>query len=193
MNRNEILSNLLKATFDQPLTFLEKNSRNHLSMINTSIDLAKGVANLCINIGKQIKEQSEKAYNTTMNQIGDLISQLTLFKKQYDEEYKKELTRGVKTFKIFKLFYLSYYYDKSVCEGEESRRKDINLLRYVNNIGYELFGIKISNDNKINQKLAEFKTEAENLRKMAEKSLNISFLSNSIISLFVKSMQKILI
>ena len=57
MNRNEILSNLLKATFDQPLTFLEKNSRNHLSMINTSIDLAKGVANLCINIGKQIKEK----------------------------------------------------------------------------------------------------------------------------------------
>ena len=131
-------------------------------------------------IGKQIKEQSEKAYNTTMNQIGDLISQLTLFKKQYDEEYKKELTRGVKTFKIFKLFYLSYYYDKSVCEGEESRRKDINLLRYVNNIGYELFGIKISNDNKINQKLAEFKTEAENLRKMAEKSLNISFSFNKV-------------
>ena len=40
----------------------------------------------------------------------NLISQLTLFKKQYDEEYKKELTRGVKTFKLFKLFYLMYYY-----------------------------------------------------------------------------------
>ena len=131
-------------------------------------------------IGKQIKDQSEKAYNTTMNQIGDLISQLTLFKKQYDEEYKKELTRGVKTFKLFKLFYLSYYYDKSICEEEESRRKDINLLRFVNNIGYELFGIKISNDNKINEKLTELKTEAENLRKMAEKSLNISFSFNKV-------------
>lgn len=131
-------------------------------------------------IGKQIKEQSEKAYNTTMNQIGDLISQLTLFKKQYDEEYKKELTRGVKTFKLFKLFYLMYYYDKVICEGEEARRKDINMLRFVNNIGYELFGIKITNDKTINQKLIEFKNEAENLRKMAKKSLNISFAFNKV-------------
>lgn len=55
MNKFEILSNLLKATFDQPLTFLEKNSRNHLALVNTSIDLAKGVAHLCISIGKRIK------------------------------------------------------------------------------------------------------------------------------------------
>ena len=73
-----------------------------------------------------------------------------------------------------------YYYDKVICEGEEARRKDINMLRFVNNIGYELFGIKITNDKTINQKLIEFKNEAENLRKMAKKSLNISFAFNKV-------------
>ena len=72
MNKFEILSNLLKATFDQPLTFLEKNSRNHLALVNTSIDLAKGVAHLCISIGKRIKEKpahSSKRQNTPLKNL----------------------------------------------------------------------------------------------------------------------------
>ena len=72
MNKFEILSTLLKTTFDQQLTFLEKNSRNHLSLVNTSIDLAKGVANLCINIGKRIKERpvhNSKRANTPLKNL----------------------------------------------------------------------------------------------------------------------------
>lgn len=69
MNKFEILSNLLASHFERQLTFLEKNSRNHLSLVSTSIDLARGVSNLCISIGKRIKERpspSLKRCNTPL-------------------------------------------------------------------------------------------------------------------------------
>ena len=40
----------------------------------------------------KIKEVTEKNYNNTMQQIGELINSLNVFKKRYDEEYKKELS-----------------------------------------------------------------------------------------------------
>ena len=61
MNKFEMLSNLLASHFESQLTFLEKNSRNHLSLVSTSIDLARGVTNLCISIGKRIKEKPAPA------------------------------------------------------------------------------------------------------------------------------------
>ena len=57
MNKFEILSSLLKSHFDSQLTTLEKNSKLHLSLISTSITLAKGVSSLCISIAKRIKEK----------------------------------------------------------------------------------------------------------------------------------------
>ena len=76
-----------------------------------------------------------------------------------------------------KLFYLNYYYDKGLCDAVSN---DVNLLRFVNNIGYELVNTELKHDSKIIQKILDLKVEAENLRKMAETSLQVSFSFNEV-------------
>ena len=160
-----------------PESRLLKNICSNIKEIPMSFKERELFENNFERLGQKIKEVTEKNYNNTMQQIGELINSLNVFKKRYDEEYKKELSRGVKTFKMYKLFYLNYYYDKGLCDAVSN---DVNLLRFVNNIGYELVNTELKHDSKITQKILDLKVEAENLRKMAETSLQVSFSFNEV-------------
>ena len=60
LSKEEILKSLLLSIFENNLSSLEKNSKTHLSLITTSIDLTKSVVTICKNIESQIKEKDNK-------------------------------------------------------------------------------------------------------------------------------------
>ena len=60
LSKEEILKSLLLSIFKNNLSSLEKNSKTHLSLITTSIDLTKSVITICKNIKSQIKEKDNK-------------------------------------------------------------------------------------------------------------------------------------
>ena len=123
-------------------------------------------------MGKKVKETAEKEFNETIKQIDDCAASLFSFKKEYEEMYKKELTRCVKSLKLIKLFYLNYYFDKEI--SQESN--DINLLRYVNNISFEFMDTNLNHDKSINKNFGEIKSNIENMSKSnGQKTLSINF------------------
>ena len=60
LSKEELLKSLLLSIFENNLSSLEKNSKTHLSLITTSIDLTKSVVTICKNIESQIKEKDNK-------------------------------------------------------------------------------------------------------------------------------------
>ena len=123
-------------------------------------------------MGKKVKETAEKEFNETIKQIDECANSLYSFKKEYEEMFKRELTRCVKSLKLIKLFYLNYYYDKEIC----SESTDINLLRYVNNISFEFMDTNLNHEKIINLKFAEMKSNIDNMSKSSgQKTLTINF------------------
>ena len=123
-------------------------------------------------MGKKVKETAEKEFNETIKQIDECAASLFAFKKEYEEMYKKELTRCVKSLKLIKLFYLNYYFDKEICQESN----DINLLRYVNNISFEFMDTNLNHDKSINKIFGEIKSNIDNMSKSnGQKTLSIKF------------------
>ena len=77
---------------------------------------------------KKIKDSSQETFNETINKIEELTKALDDFKKEYEQKYKNNLTKIVKTLKVLKNFYFDYYLEKD----EALKGKDLNSLRFVN-------------------------------------------------------------
>lgn len=118
-------------------------------------------------ICKKIKESSQNTFNETINKIEELTKALADFKKEYEQKYKNELTKIVKTLKVLKLFYFDYYYEKE--EAEKGR--DLDSLRYVNSINSELLNLDVTKDVTYCQKINDAKLILDNLKS----SNNINF------------------
>ena len=69
LSKEEILKSLLLSIFENNLSSLEKNSKTHLSLITTSIDLTKSVVTICKNIESQIKEKNNTYKNNKKRKI----------------------------------------------------------------------------------------------------------------------------
>ena len=111
-------------------------------------------------ICKKIKDSSQETYNETITKIEELTKALSDFKKEYEQKYKTELTKIVKTLKILKFFYCDYYYEKE----EALKRKDLDSLRYVNSINSELLNLEMTKDVTYIQKINDAKIILDNLK-----------------------------
>ena len=116
-------------------------------------------------ISKQFKESSMENFNETLEQIKELSKSIEEFKKDYEQKYKIELTKVVKTLKVLKLYYLDYYNEKE----EALNGKDIETLRYINSIKNELVKMEMSKDLSFSQKINDAKNIVDNLRTSANK------------------------
>ena len=118
-------------------------------------------------ICKKIKDSSQNTFNETINKIEELSKALADFKKEYEQRYKNELTKIVKTLKVLKLFYFDYYYEKE----ESEKGMDLESLRYVNSINSELLNLEMIKDVTYCQKINDAKLILDNLKS----SSNINF------------------
>ena len=142
---NDKVSKMLKAEIKNiPLKFKTKELFEH----NWNV------------ICKKIKDSSQETFNETVNKIDELTKALNEFKKEYEQKYKIELTKIVKTLKVLKLFYFDYYVEKE--EAEKGR--DIDSLRYVNSINSELLNLEMTKDITFCQKINDAKIILDNLK-----------------------------
>ena len=112
-------------------------------------------------ICNKIKKITQNNLDEIMTQIDIISTKLNEFKISIQEKYTYELTKTVKILKLYKLFFLDYYYEKK--EAETTNNININILRYVNSIQYELKDVQININEKLLIKLNEIKSQIENL------------------------------
>ena len=121
---------------------------------------------LCDDIAKKIQNEVEINFNQTLNLIDTNIKSLCEFREEYVKKYKEEIQNIIQTFKIIKIFYMNYYNDKEIIKEKGNSCKNINFLRYVNNISYEFGGFKIEHNNDIDK----HSKEINNLLKQIKQS-----------------------
>ena len=97
--------------------------------------------------------------------IEEIINALINFKNLYENNFKQELIKSVKILKLYKLFYLNYYYEKN--SYKESR--DINYLRYIFSFPKEISSINIITNRGVFRELENIKTSI-NLLKLGDSS-----------------------
>ena len=114
-------------------------------------------------IGEKYKELLEENFNENLILMDKIINNLIDFRTKYSVYYKKKVINGVHYLKILKMFYSSYFFDKSRAEKSD----DINLYKYLNMISYELDDVQL------------IKNE-ESVQKLNEIMNNITFLSGKI-------------
>ena len=154
---NDKVSRMLKAEImNIPLKFKTKELFEH----NWNI------------ICKKIKDSSQETFNETTNKIEELTKALSEFKKEYEQKYKNELTKIVKTLKVLKLFYFDYYFEKD--EAEKGR--DIDSLRYVNSINSELLNLEMTKDVTFCQKINDAKIILDNLKSNSNINFTTKFI-----------------
>ena len=136
-------------------------------IMQTKEEFLKSFENVC----KKVKEVAENNYSQIMEQLNDLSKTMSNFKKQYEIEFKKELTNIVKKLNLYHLFYLHFYYDLEVSET----CSNLNLSRYLNNINEEFIDAEISLDNTFETKLSHIKKEFEMLKKNSQKKISANF------------------
>lgn len=122
-------------------------------------------------IGQKFKEIIEGTYNSTLQNIDTAIKDLNLFRSEYVANYQKKLEMGVFTLKLIKLFYLTYYYDLEKAQ----KSNDVDLIKYINDINYELDDVQIVHNLGINQNINDINKLIENLKKSTEDGLKLSF------------------
>ncbi|MCQ2820426.1 MAG: hypothetical protein MJ252_24440 [archaeon] len=119
----------------------------------------------------KLKEVTQTNYNYTMSCFDDLIKTIKMLKKEYEEEQKKVLDQTSKSLRILNDFYNEYYKDMQYATTSD----DVNLLRYLNNIGDELMEIQVINNTEIDNKITVIKKEIDLLRQESKNSMNLSF------------------
>ena len=97
--------------------------------------------------------------------IEEVTHALMNFKNLYENIFKQELIKSVKILKLYRLFYLNYYFEKN--KYQESN--DINFLRYLNSISNEISSIEITRSETIFKELESIKTSI-NLLKFEDSS-----------------------
>ena len=92
---------------------------------------------LCDGIAKKIQSEIDIDFNKTLKLIDSSIKAFCEFREEYIKKYKEEIKRIIQTFKIIKIYYMNYYNDKKIVKEQGNLCKNINFLRYINNISYE--------------------------------------------------------
>ena len=104
-------------------------------------------------ICNKLKEDTQIKLNEIIIKIEETAKVLLGFKKKYEEIFKKELINSIKILKLYKIFYLNYYFDKNIYEESN----DINFLRYINSIKNEISSIEITKNENIIKELESIK------------------------------------
>ena len=100
---------------------------------------------VCDNISNEIQKEVEM-FNKTIDKVDELIRIICDFRHEYIKKYKVELKNIVQNFKILKVYYMNYYNDLKIAKKNTEKCNNINFLRYVNNISYELEDMKIEHN-----------------------------------------------
>ena len=149
MSKEKVCKNLKAEINNIPLKFMVKDSfDNNYNLITN-----------------KFKESSMDNFNETLDKINDLSKALEEFKKEYEQKYKIELTKVVKTLKVLKLFYDDYYLDRD----EALNGRDIEALRYINSISNVLVNMDMSKEMSFTQKLNDAKNILDSLRTSSNK------------------------
>ena len=116
-------------------------------------------------ICSKLKENTQMKFNEMILKIEEVTNALINFKNLYENIFKQELIKSVKILKLYRLFYLNYYFEKN--KYQESN--DINFLRYINSISNEISSIEITRSETIFKELESIKTSI-NLLKFEDSS-----------------------
>jgi hypothetical protein len=146
-----------------------QNNKKEINLRNTEKE--DFIKNLDL-LGKKLKENIELNLNNSLDKIDSLIEQLISFRKNYEFKYQEIIIKTVKILKLYKLFYLNYYYDRSISDNKD----DVLLLQYINNIKYELKDISLDHDKSINSKMEELKLNLKNFSANQNNFLNVNFI-----------------
>ena len=121
--------------------------------------------------GEKFKSLIEGAYDTTIKQLDNVINDLIDYRVKYVTIYKDALKFGIQTIKIIKFFYLNYYFDLE----KGKKVDDIFLLKYLNEIKYELDDVILNHDTDALIKIEEIKKNVNILKEKLNKILTINF------------------
>lgn len=121
--------------------------------------------------GEKFKSLIEGSYDTTIKQLDNVINYLIDYRVKYVTNYKDTLKFGIQTVKILKFFYLNYYYDLE----KGKKIDDIFLLKYLNDIKYELDDVILNHDIDTLIKIEEIKKNVNILKERLNNILKINF------------------
>ena len=132
----------------------------------------------CSIILKNIQNEIEINFNNSLKKIDDMIKSICEFRELYIKKYKEELQQCIEYFKIIKAFYLNYYNDKNIAEDKKNPCNNINFLRYINNISYELMNIEINHNQDFEKKFSDFQSIVSDFKQGKLKCVETSFIFN---------------
>ena len=121
--------------------------------------------------GEKFKSLIEGAYDTTIKELDNVINDLIDYRVKYVTIYKDTLKFGIQTVKIIKFFYLNYYLDLE----KGKKIDDIFLLKYLNEIKYELDDVILNHDTDSLIKIEEIKKNVNLLKEKLNNILKINF------------------
>ena len=113
----------------------------------------------------KLKENIQIKFNEMILKIEEVNKALNDFKNLYENIFKQEIIKSVKILKLYKLFYLNYYFEKNTYQDSN----DINLLRYIYSLSNEISSIELTQSEKIFKELESIKTSI-NLLKFEDSS-----------------------
>ena len=109
----------------------------------------------------------ENNFNQTIDKLDKLIDSAKELKNDYIRQYKAELGIYLETFRFIKLFYLNYYEDKAnEIKIIEPVKSNVRVLKYLNNISYELKDIKLENLSFFDEEISTLITKFDDLKIM---------------------------
>ena len=96
IDKTTLLKNLLLSKFDKKIKNLENDSKNHLNLINITLNLTKNVTNTCIDLEKRIFEkinQKKKLIRNNTNRESFLTRNSKILKNNNNLQSNKTLPR----------------------------------------------------------------------------------------------------
>ena len=123
-------------------------------------------------LSKNFENLIETGFNKTIKELDELIDNVNDLKEDFIRRYKIELGLYLETFKFIRAFYMNYYKDKAdEIKIIETNRNNINKLKYLNNISYELKEIKLNNSTLFNKEISKLMNDINNLKGNTEQKL----------------------
>lgn len=160
---------------------IQNNIQNNLILVHQN----ETFIDLCNNIAKKIQNEVETDFNKTLEIIDGTIKSICEIKEEYIKKYKEQIKRVMQTFKIIKIYYMNYYNDynifkekeltKKELKEKELKRNDINFLRYINNISYEVGNFVIEHNKDLDDKCNEFVNFLKQYKQSEQKLIDADF------------------
>ena len=146
-----------------------KKYRNYLDGMNLKYKSMDAFISDFDKTANLFKEEIEKDFAGTVQNIDELIKNLNILKIEYAKIIKSRLERGVLLLKILKMFYCNFYLDlqkKDTCT-------DIFLLKYLKDINFEFDKLTLSHNQSMFDELNFIKSKSDNLHSRKEEILDL--------------------